>query len=53
MNWPDSRPVAYDEDLYWDEAGGTWGTTSVSGPGNRVEHLVIVSDESEVYFGEV
>lgn len=53
MDWPDARPETYDEDLYWDEESGTWGTASVSGPGNRIEHLVAVSDEGEVYFGEI
>ncbi len=53
MSWPETRPVAYDEDKYWDEANEQWVTGYVAGHGSRVDHVVFVGDQSEIFFLEV
>ena len=53
MAWPEDRPGGYDPDLYWDEQSQTWSSTYVTMPGNRVEHVLVISDKGYVYFGTV
>ena len=52
-NWPADRPVGYDPDLWWDEETEAWVSTFVNGPGSRVEHLLAIGEEGEIYYGVV
>ena len=50
MNWPDDRPVGYDADLYWDETDQEWNSDRLTVPGNRIEWLIVLGEEGEIYF---
>lgn len=51
--FPTGRPSDYDPDTYWDEATGTWLSTSTTNPGRWSQNVVTVSEEGEIYFGTV
>jgi len=52
-SWPPYRWPEYDPDKFWDEETETWVDVPVIGPGSRIEHLIVVGEQGEIYFGEV
>ncbi len=52
-SWPEDRPGNYDEDKYWDETNQVWVSSYVAGYGSRVDHVVFVGDQGEIFFLEV
>jgi len=48
--WPNERPSNYDPDLFWDEEDQEWNNDRLTMPGNRIEWLVVLGDEGEIYF---
>lgn len=53
MNWPDDRPGTYDADKWWDKQNEVWTTTHVIRLGNRVEWLIAISEEGEIYYRNI
>jgi len=53
MAFPVDRPGTYDPDKTWDEAGDAWVSTYVADVFNRVEYLVILGEQGDIYFTEV
>lgn len=51
--WPENRPVGYDADKVWDEVTGTWITNDGRGGGRYQNQIIVVSDQGQIYFGEV
>ena len=53
MAFPVARPGAYDVDKTWDEESGVWVSTYVADGFNRVEYLIVVGEQGDIYFTEV
>lgn len=57
MAWPDTRPVAYDETLIWDEETGAWIAADGSGGSRYQTQLVVVGQndtgQGVIYFGSM
>jgi len=51
--WPDDRPVGYDPDKFWDEEDQEWNSDRLTVPGNRIEYLIVLGDEGEIYFRSI
>jgi hypothetical protein len=56
MVWPETRPIAYDPELFWDEDAGTW--TGVDAGGSRYKMQVVVVGQNDIgegviYFGAI
>lgn len=50
MAFPEDRSVAYDPDLYWDEADAEWNSDRLTQPGSYTEYVLVISEEGEIYF---
>lgn len=51
--FPSARPSDFDGDLYWHEDTGTWTSTRTQIAGAWAQHVVVVSEEGEVYFRSI
>jgi len=53
LGFPWERSDFYDEDVFWDEANEQWVSNSITGGGSKVDYIVSVGDQGEIYFLEV
>lgn len=56
MSWPDTRPVDYESDKYYDETNETWvdqlDLQDIGGASVK-EFLICISGNGSVYYGEL